>query len=590
MSFRIITANLITQTALHVGAGERSNVADDLLRRNAKGDIIIPGTSLAGAMRAIATRIAPRLGADVCIALKTDHQGGKCGCLVCKLFGEINPQEDEGGASRLIVYDAVLKEDVETVIRDGVGIDRMTGAAARKERLKFDLEVLPAGATFELRMELDPYFENADALELLAATLAEWKEGRGVIGGRVSRGLGSFSLERVRFTEQKLNTVPEVIKLLKDGPDWKARKGDPRWVDDQTAEARKRLVSWKTSDHASVARSWMLAEFTLAADGPMLINDPVRAAQGGFDHAPLQVAYRKGAKYVLPGSSLKGVLRSQAERIARTLATLLDDGTGDVFKAKCPACNPLTEEPSDPVASCNSFILKKLDSKTRRTLDSSGAEEMLCMACRLFGSPWNGSRLRVADASLAPGTTAKLKVMDFLAIDRFTGGGREGAKFDAVVLWNPKFQVRLFLENPQPWELGWLALVLRDLNEGLATVGFGRAKGFGQMHIEMPKMTLGFLHESDLETLGIGNTNALRNGLKEREQTFSGLYSVLAYTEDSNDAWMNIANVWIQAFHQEMKDHPRHKEFVLSEDSYFVRKQLGKKSYFLPDLFPREAR
>jgi len=76
------------------------------------------------------------------------------------------------------------------------------------------------------------------------------------------------------------------------------------------------------------------------------------------------------------------------------------------------------------------------------------------------------------------GEKVELKALDFLAIDRFTGGGRDTAKFDAVVLWKPKFRVRLFLENPEPWELGWLALVLRDLHDGLTTVGFGAAKRF----------------------------------------------------------------------------------------------------------------
>jgi hypothetical protein len=33
------------------------------------------------------------------------------------------------------------------------------------------------------------------------------------------------------------------------------------------------------------------------------------------------------------------------------------------------------------------------------------------------------------------------KVLDFLAIDRFTGGGRDGAKFDAFASWNPSFTI-----------------------------------------------------------------------------------------------------------------------------------------------------
>lgn len=57
------------------------------------------------------------------------------------------------------------------------------------------------------------------------------------------------------------------------------------------------------------------------------------------------------------------------------------------------------------------------------------------------------------------------KMLDFLAIDRFTGGGSDGAKFDALALWQPAFKVRLFFDNPEAWEWGWLALVLRDLRD-----------------------------------------------------------------------------------------------------------------------------
>ncbi len=593
MSVRTISATLRTCTPLHVGSGRSSDVADDLLRRDARGRLLIPGPSLAGALRSIATRLAPRLGAQVCQALQPNPPRKQvCGCLVCQLFGDINPQETEGNASGLIVYDAFLQNEADTVIRDGVGIDRVTGAAARAERLKFDLEVLPAGATFSLRMELDPYFDKDDnsdsegVLQLLAASLAEWQAGRGVVGGRVARGLGAFSLEEVSFLDEPLETVEAVTAFLKSGPAWNVRNRDQGWVAAQTQQARATIIPWPEEKQAiPVARAWVLAEFILAADGPMLINDPTRAAQGGFDHAPLLATYDKNARPVLSGSSLRGVMRSQAERIARTLATLEAGGDGAYFKSHCPACNPLTTKTTDPVASCNSFI-KKLSLSERRKLDRKGAEDKLCMACRLFGSPWNGSRLRVEDAYLKPGTEPKLKVMDFLAIDRFTGGGRDGAKFDAVALWKPEFKVRLFLENPQPWELGWLALTLRDLHEGLTTVGFGGTKGFGQMRLHEPQLTLGYLHDDDLTSLaGSDNARTTLATLRPTEPTFSGLYTMLRYAQKQQAEWLALAKDWVNAFHEEMQEHPRYTDFALQQDSYFTRK--GR--YELAALYPVEA-
>lgn len=610
MGFRAITAQLVLRTALHVGTGNSTEAADDLLRRDAQGRILIPGTSLAGSLRTIATRLAPRLGSAPCQSIQEgDFIGKICGCLACQLFGDVNPQRDhtKGCASRLIIFDAPLEKEPELVIRDGVGIDRVSGAAARKERLKFDLEVVPAGTAFSLRMELDPNLKGEQLLELLAAALAEWQAGRGAVGGRVGRGLGALELRDIRYHEPALDNFDKVVAFLKSGPDWTTSQGRIDWVDQWIGKARQRVQtpSAQTIDPIgakAIARSWVLTEFTLAAEGPFLINDPVRAGQGGFDHAMLRASYQRDGTPVLPGSSLRGVLRSQAERIARTLATYdawrsapRNPERKVEFGKTCPACNPLTAKTTDAVASCNSFIKERLSMQERRTLDEKGAEDKLCLACRLFGSPWNGSRLRVEDAFLIPGT-GQQKVLDFLAIDRFTGGGLDGAKFDAVVLWKPQFKVRLFLENPVGWELGWLALALRDLHEGLATVGFGAAKGFGRMSIQSPQITFGILDASDFPTLPpVDDSNVDRQTVEKAlaagqrllngERQFSGLYQTVDSTGSHRADWLALADGWVQAFHREWKDRPRSTEFPLAQDSYFA--EVG--GHWLSDLYPLEV-
>lgn len=594
MTFRAITAKLTLRTALHVGTGEDTETADDLVRRDVRGRLLIPGTAVAGALRSIATRLAPRFdGAKPCQALTGEQASEACQCLVCQLFGDVNPREDTdvATAARVLVYDAVLETSPALLIRDGVGIDRVTGAAARRERIKFDYEVLPAGTTFKLRLEIDPRLGNEEkTLPLLAAALAEWEQGRGAVGGRVGRGLGAFELTDVQWIERDLTQTDVLIEFLRTGPPWNASDGDRDWLASKV-DAARRLITRYTGD-LPVARSWALAEFTLAATGPFLTHDLTQAGRSGFDHAPVLAAYEKGAKPVLPGSSLRGVLRSQAERIARTLATLKawDDGRDAgtrkaLFLTTCPACNPLTAKTDDPVASCNSFI-KTLPKAERDTFEREGAEEKLCLACRLFGSTWNGSRLRVEDASFF-GEKVETKVLDFLAIDRFTGGGRDAAKFDAVVLWKPKFQVRLFLENPQPWELGWLALVLRDLHDGLITVGFGAAKGFGQCQIEDEKVTFGFLTDEDFP-LSAGDAQdatvqqaiAAGQRLLQGQRGVSGVFQTLAYDQATAEDWMALAEGWVREFNEQVVNYQH--AFGLKKDSYFDQVD----GYWLSELYP----
>ncbi|HPN34211.1 MAG TPA: RAMP superfamily CRISPR-associated protein [bacterium] len=601
MKFRAITAILTLRTPLHVGTGVGTETADDLVRRDARGRLLIPGTALAGALRSIATRLAPRFPeAELCHALKAKDSKKACDCLACQLFGDVNPQEDDkkDNSARLLFYNALLDSTPQLQIRDGVGIDRTTGAAARRERVKFNLEVLPTGTTFKLRIELDRRLTDNAALQLLAATLAEWQAGRGVVGGRIARGLGAFDLLDVQFIELDLDQPDVLMTFLRDGPPWNAQIGKKDWITEQI-QAIPVIPALKGSVIDPIAGSWIIAEFTLAAKGPFLTHDLAQAGRSGFDHAPILAAYALGAKPILPGSSLRGVLRSQAERIARTLATLQAwDSTNDqnqrknVFLASCPACNPLTTKTTDEVASCNSYI-KSLSKEERDQLEQVGAENELCLACRLFGSAWNGSRLRVEDAPLKEGTQVEYKVMDFLAIDRFTGGSRDGAKFDAVVLWKPQFRVRLFMENPKPWELGWLALTLRDLHGGLASIGFGRAKGFGQCTIEDRKLTIGILNDDDfpLPQPNPGKENAAIRAAQEAGKRLcklpgatSGLYKTIMFNSETTYEWSALANGWVTVFNAMIRD-PKlgfRRKFELKNDSYFTQKN----GYWLPELYP----
>jgi hypothetical protein len=109
----------------------------------------------------------------------------------------------------------------------------------------------------------------------------------------------------------------------------------------------------------------------------------------------------------------------------------------------------------------------------------------------VFGAAGWRSPLRVSD--FVGSSLATLR-QEFLAIDRFTGGGAEHLKFDAETADRPVLTGHISLDlealgdvGVGRWALGLLALTLRDLLEGDLTFGFGAAKGFGaceQVEIE----------------------------------------------------------------------------------------------------------
>lgn len=558
MTYQVITGTVKARTAVHVGSGASGDLTDALIRRDAAGQPIIPGTAIAGALRALATRLAPRLGLGdkMCAALTGSNDS--CDCAVCHLFGDINPSDAEGAtseASRLLAFNARLNDDApNTLIRDGVGVNRVTGAAARAGGVKFDLEVLPAGSAFELRLELRDV--GPKDKQLLAAVLAEWRAGRAWLGGNVARGLGGFALQEIQYKAHPLNNPDALLAFLKEDEPWHTAKPWEGWLDKQLGEIEitsQENIEQKegTQDILSyVARCWITIEGTLQAQGALLTNDATTAGLTGFDHAPLLAQLGEWQYPVLAGSGLRGVLRSHAERIARTLATR-NAGGEDEFLRKCPACSPVESRPGEPLASCDVLLKGKVST------NDEVSDEHLCLACRLFGSTRRGSRLIVEDAPYEPTEMQAepvLKMLDFLAIDRFTGGGAERLKFDALALWKPAFRLHLHLENPAPWELGWLALVVRDLQEGWLSVGFGMAKGFGRVRLKHPQFTLGYLSPDDIEDLG------LAAGGKRRGTS----YTEMPVSFDQVQPWVDQFLETVDQVHRGNNGLPE-----LQADSYF---------------------
>lgn len=593
MNETIIIVKLKTQTALHVGGNGGDEVTDDLIRRDAQGRLFIPGSAIAGPLRALVTRLAPRLGSSACKAIDDNHERKPCRCWVCEFFGDVKPQEensqrdDDGGrASYIWVYDAYdsTRHSGPTSIRDGVGIDRPSGAAARQGSVKFDMEVLPTGAMFAVRMTLrahpDPDVQQRNE-KLLAVTLAEWQGGRGTLGGRVARGLGGFEVTEVMWYERTLATANDLMAFLnrRDDDFLAGAIPSPRTQHNRLEAVRAddtlKLTSAPKGDRRknliayAVARCWAEADITLQFQGPMLINDLARSRRGGFDHTPRKDSLWLEDAWVLPGSSVRGVLRSQAERIARTLATQDAWKAQDpklYFLERCPAGDPNNSRRADAPLANSDCLLG--DGENGIPGDKDICPAQLDLADQLFGSVRLGSRLIVGDGRLS--NRPQLKAMDFLAIDRFTGGGRDSAKFDALVLWKPAFRVRLRLDNPSAWELGWLLLTLRDLDDGLTTLGFGAAKGFGQAKISSWTAKLGFLLDEDFP----GDIQLAQERLNQAKQPTDGLWRVLCANATEMTAWLGVAEGWVQAFNAEIetfqrKVDPKQGVPLLKSDSYF---------------------
>ncbi|MGI8550085.1 MAG: RAMP superfamily CRISPR-associated protein [Dehalococcoidia bacterium] len=454
-----------TVSPLLPGSGESREAADILIVRRADGTPLLRGSSLAGVLRGQATRIAPLLGEPLCHRLSGRQDW--CPCSVCILFGPqriTEAETDRATQSRLLVYDIPLAG--ETRVRDGVAIARGSGSADRAGAAKFDYETLPAGTEFEAVLELQTRGEPNPANEtrvriLLLALLTDLRRRHAItVGHGRGRGMGLVSVDSFSVTD--LSGGARLLDRIEQG--YFGSRGVPATLGD--AADILPLVDHANEAGEGVLSEWLRFDLTLACEGSYLSNDPLAAALVGFDGAPAWEKASEAARALLDGGSLRGVLRSRAEYIARSLWQWEADG--EPVLAACPACYPTGDDRDAPLARCSLLWEGKPE---------DAAEPQLCLACRLFGSSLGGSRLLVAaGAAVAP---HRWKPLEHLAIDRFTGGGREGLKFDSWVAWKPRFSVSLYLESPAAWEVGWLVATLRDVLAGRVTIGGRNSEGHG---------------------------------------------------------------------------------------------------------------
>ena len=177
---------------------------------------------------------------------------------------------------------------------------------------------------------------------------------------------------------------------------------------------------------------------------------------------------------VLPGSSLKGRLRSTCEALAYALdldACMLNQDASGV----------------DCVSDVRYYANVRED---YREASQQGLESRLqwiddhtCDVCKLFGSPVQAGRLRVSDGTLRE-WAAVVQVRDGVVIDRDSHTAVDGLKYDyEVVPPSSRFDLRIDLENADDQNLALLGAALFEWHAGSSIGGF-TSRGLGRFHLE----------------------------------------------------------------------------------------------------------
>ncbi|MFI0464001.1 RAMP superfamily CRISPR-associated protein [Saccharopolyspora sp. 5N102] len=399
MKVLLLTARIRLETEGGVvGTEVPTERGSDLrLRRDPAGGIHLPGTTVAGSLR--------------------EH----CGEELDDLFGS-KPEERKDPDSEdfaltpsaIQVLGTRYRPAVDDPGQDETGhhartaIDRSRGAA--RNNALHRVEQLPRGTEFDIMLR----WNNPD--QRREAFLTKLKSWHPRLGRGVTIGAGKCRLIGWGAADYDLATPEGLL-------DWVRRTGLDSYPE-------------PTSQPAPAPAAEPLLNVR------MTIVDGLHCGTGDEDkpeQAPREIFRLDGAP-AIPGSTLKGIMRSRAEYICRVVGV--------------PACN--------------------------------GQEDDECRPCRIFGSGGHESARRgaiIVHTAVIENPVVE-KERPHVAIDRFSGGYKDGALYkDELVVAG---QFRLHVDQIGKLEDGDLPLlnaVVADLNDGLIGIGQSTMRGYGTVRV-----------------------------------------------------------------------------------------------------------
>lgn len=501
-----LTGTLTTTTRLHLGSGaytKRDDLQIDAVLMDHRPLPYLSGQSLKGVLRAF-------------LQGRTDEK------TMAALFGSLDQERATSCGGKVEFLDAFLQEDGRPT---GTNVpywdpQRCTGVAAavaieRAQRVAraqhlYHQEFVPPGARFAVRLEAEGL--EPGELRCLLAGLSGFNDALDpvALGADVAGGQG-----RLRWVLQ------EVASLTKErAKDWAQAAAAPEVSGQGLALAPALLQRSAAPGQVLAPRGERLvAVLQIQLESPFLVkdHDATRRTRAEGDKIETAMPLRdQGGNAYLPARSLRGVLRSQAERIVRTLW-------------------PVSQE--DALATRGACALPTHHKEGER-----------CLCCQLFGAPsWRGL-LELSDfTSSAMGEPEE---QTFVAIDRFTGGiataplqegevKGKGLTFRMKGAPRPLLKGQLALrlqrggKQTELWMLGLLALVLRDLAEGDLTLGAAASRGYGvcrltEVAVSTPVSAGSAALSGRLAKLGAPDWQRLQRGIHARGEVPEQVRALLA--------------------------------------------------------------
>lgn len=470
-----ICGTLEVQSVLHIGNGrpisepENKPSAADPSSENQRGFVrdfngnpFIPGSEFKGAITSWFDSHFESEPVRDALFGAGDESPNSCGGKVAVCDAKLQAKIDPNRGRHLSYY----SESSGTFIRFGNSIERWNGAA--KHQFLYGTELVPAGTKFHVQLLaknlsqeevefllrlLDGFNTDGrdETIRIGAGQQNGWGACRFILGDVATIAMEeAFELALKDPSAKSCNF--DFCKVV-DAKDLKARaKEEPLNPDCKRAKLGVDLVFEdgfliNDPDQAWVREDSVFAE--LSMDGEQRASN---STLGEKCKTPLLDA---NGHPVVTAETLRGVLRSRAEKILRTLVP------EEYWSQVVTSAGKVATEPS--------------------------------LTDQVFGTAGNASKLAFTDFHLVDvkDSPSGLVHHDYVAINRISGGGAESLKFDIQAAHRCTLRGEISLdvelaclaageECLPEWQVGLLALVLMDASAGDISLGFGKTKDLGR--------------------------------------------------------------------------------------------------------------
>lgn len=402
------------QEPLHIGSAEGGE--EEVLIHPVDHIPFIQASSIAGVFRSYSEQAYG--------SMDTENLFGK------RKFGE-NANASEQG-SKIRFSDGIFEnhgQNLKLELRPRVSIDPVSGTCresvvkgtSMKSGHKFNMEYISAGANFIFNI----YLYDEQCKSQIEDILSAVNQGIVQFGGQKSNGCGYIRILKA-FCREFDMTKPEDRKL---------------WYQEEELSEEKYQDITKTLMKESNMKNAFEIFLEGRTEGELLVKS-ISALDVGKDAADSENLRNGKGDYIVPGSSLKGALRSQMEKIVSYLS-----GSG---------------------VSCESIIEDAFGRKSTET--QQGKTGNLFVYDTVIGEK--------EENDMAP-------LKRRIHIDKFTGGIMHGGLFsEKNVYGNMTLRITVRNKNFPEKTCGVLMMALRDLAIGTLNLGSGYNVGKGVISVK----------------------------------------------------------------------------------------------------------